>query len=77
MSQPLSIRLDPELDARLAQLAKKTGRTKSFYVRQAIEDQIEDLEDLYLARRVVARVDAGKERTVPLSELERELAVGD
>lgn len=77
MSQPLSIRLDPDLDARLAQLAKKTGRTKSFYVRQAIEEQIEDLEDLYLARRVAARVDEGKERTVPLSELERELAVGD
>jgi RHH-type rel operon transcriptional repressor/antitoxin RelB len=77
MSQPLSIRLDPDLDARLAQLAKKTGRTKSFYVRQAIEEQIEDLEDLYLARRVAGRVDAGKERTVQLSELERELAVGD
>lgn len=77
MSQPLSIRLDPDLDARLAQLAKKTGRTKSFYVRQAIEEQIQDLEDLYLARRVAERVDAGKERTVPLSELERELGVGD
>lgn len=77
MSQPLSIRLDPALDERLAQLARKTGRTKSFYIKQAIQDQIEDLEDLYVARRVAARVESGKERLVPLTELERALAVED
>jgi RHH-type rel operon transcriptional repressor/antitoxin RelB len=77
MSQPLSIRLDPALDARLAQLAKKTGRTKSFYVKQAIQDQIEDLEDLFLARRVATRVASGKERLIPLDKLEGELAVED
>ena len=77
MSQPLSIRLDPALDSRLAQLAKKTGRTKSFYVKQAIPDQIEDLEDLYLARRVATRVASGKERLIPFEKLEGELAVED
>ena len=77
MAQPLSIRIDPELDARLEKLAKQTGRTKSFYIKQAIEDQLEDLEDLYLARRIVGRIESGKERVVPLTELVRELAVGD
>jgi len=77
MAQPLSIRIDPELDARLEKLAKKTGRTKSFYIKQAIEDHLEDLEDLYLAQRVVGRIESGKERVVSLKELERELAVGD
>lgn len=77
MAQPLSIRLDPELDVRLERLAKKTGRTKSFYIKQAIEDQLEDLEDLYLARRIVGRIESGKERIVPLTELERELALED
>jgi len=48
MAHPLSIRLDENLDARLARLARLTGRSKSFYVKQALEDQIEDLEDLYL-----------------------------
>jgi len=77
MAQPVSIRIDPELDARLEKLAKKTGRTKSFYIKQAIEDHLEDLEDLYLAQRVVGRIESGKERVVSLKELERELAVGD
>ena len=61
MSQPLSIRLDPQLDARLERLAKQTGRTKSFYIKQAVEDHLEDLEDLYLAQRIVARVESAKE----------------
>lgn len=45
----LSIRLDPETERRLTQLAKKTGRTKSYYARQLIESNLDDLEDRYLA----------------------------
>jgi RHH-type rel operon transcriptional repressor/antitoxin RelB len=45
----LAIRLTPELEERLASLAKKTGRTKTFYAREAIEQHLEDLEDYYLA----------------------------
>jgi len=45
----LAIRLKPELEKRLAALAKKTGRTKTFYAREAIEQHLEDLEDYYLA----------------------------
>jgi RHH-type transcriptional regulator, rel operon repressor / antitoxin RelB len=77
MPHPLSIRLSEELDARLERLARLTGRTKSFYVKHAIEDQIEDLEDLYLARRVAKRVAEGRERLITLDEAERELDVAD
>ena len=45
----LSIRLDPELEQRLDHLAKTTGRSKSYYVRQLLEEHIEDLEDRYIA----------------------------
>jgi RHH-type rel operon transcriptional repressor/antitoxin RelB len=45
----LSIRLDPEIERRLSELAQRTGRTKSYYARELIEDNIEDLEDRYLA----------------------------
>ncbi len=45
----LAIRLDSELEERLALLARKTGWTKTFYVREAIEQHLEDLEDYYLA----------------------------
>jgi RHH-type rel operon transcriptional repressor/antitoxin RelB len=45
----LFIRLDPDIERRLNALAKLTGRTKSYYARELIESDIEDLEDRYLA----------------------------
>jgi RHH-type rel operon transcriptional repressor/antitoxin RelB len=45
----LAIRLDPEIESRLERLAKKTGRTKTFYAREAILEHLDDLEDIYLA----------------------------
>jgi RHH-type transcriptional regulator, rel operon repressor / antitoxin RelB len=45
----LSIRLKPVLERRLSRLAKQTGRTKTFYATKLIEENIEDLEDRYLA----------------------------
>ena len=45
----LAIRLKPDLEERLASLAKKTGRTKTFYAREAIEQHLADLGDYYLA----------------------------
>jgi len=77
MAHPLSIRLDDNLAARLERLARLTGRSKSFYVKQAIEDHIEDLENLYLAQSVAKRVAEGRERLIPLEQLERELGEPD
>jgi len=77
MPHPFSIRLSDDLDARLERLARLTGRSKSFYVKHALEDQIEDLEDLYLARKVSKRVAEGRERVISLEDLERELDVAD
>ena len=45
----LALRLPKDIEDRLEALAKKTGRTKSFYAREAIVEKIEDLEDIYLA----------------------------
>ena len=45
----LSIRLDPDVDRRLTKLAQRTGQPKSYHVRELIEQNIEDLEDRYLA----------------------------
>jgi RHH-type rel operon transcriptional repressor/antitoxin RelB len=77
MAHPFSIRLDDDLETRLERLARLTGRSKSFYVKQAITQHIEDLEDLYLAQRVAQRAAAGHERLVRLEELERELGQVD
>jgi len=45
----LSLRLDPDVERRLDELARLTGRTKSFYIRELIEENLEDLEDRYIA----------------------------
>ncbi len=45
----LAIRLPSEIEARLEKLAKLTGRTKTYYAREAILDYLEELEDTYLA----------------------------
>jgi RHH-type rel operon transcriptional repressor/antitoxin RelB len=65
----LALRLPPEIEERLDTLARKTGRTKSFYAREAILRQIEDIEDYYLARRRLARGGA----RLTLDSLERDL----
>jgi len=51
----LAIRLDPDIESRLERLAKKTGRTKTFYARQAILEHLDDLEDTYLASQRLKR----------------------
>ena len=45
----LAVRFPAEIEQRLKKLAAKTGRTRSFYVREAVTEHIEDLEDTYLA----------------------------
>ena len=55
----LALRLPPDLERRLDALAKKTGRSKSFYAREAILEHIEDLEDAYLAEER-HRADSGE-----------------
>jgi RHH-type transcriptional regulator, rel operon repressor / antitoxin RelB len=66
----LALRLPPEIEKRLDTLAKKTGRTKSFYAREAILRHIEDLEDYHLARRRLGR----RAPRVSLEELEQGIA---
>ena len=51
----LALRLNTEIEQRLNRLAKKTGRTKSFYAREAILEYLDDLEDTYFATRRLQR----------------------
>jgi RHH-type rel operon transcriptional repressor/antitoxin RelB len=46
----MTLRLPNDIEERLKTLALKTGRTKTFYVRQAIQEHLEDLEDTFLAQ---------------------------
>ena len=65
----LALRLPEEIEDRLNNLAKKTGRTKSFYAREAILEHLDDLEDLYLAEKRLEDLQAGRSRTYTLEEV--------
>lgn len=65
----LAIRLPPSIEKRLEKLARRTGRTKTFYVREAILDHLEELEDRFLAEGVLERIRRGEERTLPLKDV--------
>lgn len=68
----LAIRLPAEVENRLDALAKATGRTKTFYAREAILEHLDELEDLYLAEQRLVDVRTGKETTHALSDVMRE-----
>lgn len=67
----LAIRLPKEIEQRLGELAERTGRTKTFYAREAILEHLDDLEDMYLAEGVLSRIRSGEERTYTLEEVKR------
>jgi RHH-type rel operon transcriptional repressor/antitoxin RelB len=62
----LAVRLPPSIEKRLERLARRTGRTKTYYVREAILEHLEDLEDIHLAEAALERIRSGDERTIPL-----------
>ena len=73
----LALRLSSEIEARLAELAKRTGRTKSFYAREAILRHLDELEDLYLAESRLEDLRNGRSESIPLSDLLRRHGVED
>lgn len=73
----LAIRLPADIEARLNALAARTGRTKTYYAREAILEHLDDLEDVYLAERTLERVKQGEEHVWSLDEVERDLALED
>ena len=73
----LALRLPKEIEKRLDRLAKRTGRTKSFYARQAILEHLDDLEDIYLAEKRLDEIQSGKSRVYSLKEVARDLGLDD
>ena len=62
---------DPELEQRLENLAKSTGRSKSYYVREAIAEYLQAREDYLLG---IARLEEGGKRFT-LAEVEKKLGL--
>lgn len=73
----LAIRLPTDIEARLEALAKATGRTKTYYAREAILEHLDDLEDIHLAEKTLEQVRRGEMTTHSLDDVERELDLAD
>ncbi len=73
----LALRLPEDIESRLDKFAKATGRTKSFYAREAILEHLSDLEDLYLAEKRLAKVRTGKSKTYTLNAVEQALGLAN
>lgn len=71
----LAVRLDPDLEARLDAVARRTGRSKSYYAREALREKIEELEDIALLEEALRDPDAGK--SYPLEEVVKRLGLED
>lgn len=71
----LAIRLPEDIEGRLTALAEKTGRTKTYYAREAILKHIEDLEDYYLAAGAYEDFKASGEPAVSSKDVRRELGL--
>ncbi len=65
----LAIRLPQEIESRLADLAERTGRTKTYYAREAILEYLDEIEDRYLAIDRLER----RDKRWTLDELEQDL----
>ncbi len=67
----LAVRLDRETEDKLNRLAAETGRSKSYYVKQAIENYLEEREDYLLALAVLERDEPRK----PIAEVRKDLGL--
>lgn len=65
----VSLRLPDDVAQRLHNLVALTGRSKTFYMVEAINEHIDDLEDLYLAEQRVIELRAGRSHATPLKDV--------
>ncbi|MFR4189064.1 MAG: TraY domain-containing protein [Corynebacterium variabile] len=72
---PMSIRFSPEEEARLEALSTRTGRSKSFYVRQAVRTYLDEIEQAYWQDEAVRKWEQAGKPSRPAEELWEELGL--
>jgi RHH-type transcriptional regulator, rel operon repressor / antitoxin RelB len=65
----VSLRLPDDLSSRLENLVKTTGRSKTFYMLEAIREHLDDLEDLYIAEHRLVEARAGRSKSHSLEDV--------
>ncbi len=73
----ISVRLDEQEMVRLRNLAKSTRRTVSSYIRELLDEHLDDLEDTYLGERELRALKQGKIESRSLEEVSKDLGLDD
>jgi len=73
----ISIQLPEDVESRLDRLTHATGRDKAYYVIEAVKEQLDDIEDAYLAAAVAEEIRAGRMQTYSIEETRRKLGLED
>lgn len=68
-----SIRLPENIETKLEHLCEITQRSKSFYIKEALERYLEDVGDQYIA---IDRISRPKRKTLSTKEVLAQLAKG-
>lgn len=71
----VSLRLPSDIAERLSILVKETGRSKTYYMIEAIKTYMEDLEDIYIAEQRLTDIRAGKSKVISREEMEHRLGL--
>ena len=69
MTKAVVTRFDVEIVERLTELARRTGRTWSYYIKEAVEEKLVDMELIYLAQSRAEDLRAGRSSTISLDEI--------
>ena len=72
-----AVRIPEDLDNRFNTLARRTGRSKNSFVREALLHQLDDIEDYYLGMETLERIRNGEEKLYSSAEARRELGLDD
>ena len=70
-----TVRLTPDMDSRLNKLAKATGRSKTFYLKEIVHRSLDDVEDYYLAECEKNKILVQAEPVFDLDEVRHELGL--
>ena len=73
----VSLRLPDDVAQRLQRLADRTGRSRSFYMIEAITEHLDDLEDLHLAEQRLIDLRAGVSAAIPLDDVMKQYGMDD
>lgn len=77
MSKQTAVRLPEHIYERLRTLSERTGRTATYYIREAIEEHLADIEDVYLAEHALREIRSGKAKPISFDTMSERFGLED